>query len=66
MSTKIEFFRANQIGGCVTVITTDNTKIVIDFGEELPAPKTRTSSPLISAALTRCSSPIITATMWAG
>lgn len=36
MSTKIKILRANQIGGCVTVISTDNAKIVIDFGEELP------------------------------
>lgn len=35
MSTKIIILRANQIGGCVTVISTDNAKIVIDFGEEL-------------------------------
>lgn len=32
---KIKIYRADQIGGCVTVIETDNSKIVIDFGEEL-------------------------------
>ena len=29
-------YQGNQIGGCITVISTDNTKIVIDFGESLP------------------------------
>lgn len=42
MSTKIEFYRPNQIGGCVTVISTEKTKIVIDYGEELPGTENRT------------------------
>jgi len=36
MSTNIEFLNADQIGGCVTLISTDTTKICIDFGENLP------------------------------
>ena len=31
----IKIYRAFQIGGCITVITTATTKIVIDMGEEL-------------------------------
>ena len=27
---------ANQIGGCITEISTDKTKIIIDFGSNLP------------------------------
>ena len=34
--TEIKIFQGNQIGGCITVISTDKTKIVIDFGESLP------------------------------
>ncbi len=34
--TDIKIYQGNQIGGCITVISTDNTKIVIDFGESLP------------------------------
>lgn len=36
MSTEIEVYQGNQIGGCITVISTDVSKIVIDFGESLP------------------------------
>ena len=39
MSTNIEFLNADQIGGCVTLISTDTTKICIDFGENLPGSK---------------------------
>lgn len=39
MSTNIEFLHADQIGGCVTLISTDTTKICIDFGENLPGSK---------------------------
>lgn len=36
MAANITVYQENQIGGCITVINTDNTKIVIDFGESLP------------------------------
>jgi len=36
MAANIEVYQGNQIGGCITVISTDKTKIVIDFGENLP------------------------------
>ena len=36
MSTEIKIYQGNQIGGCITVITADASKIVIDFGESLP------------------------------
>ena len=37
MKTKIVIHRGtNQIGGCVTEIKTENHRIFIDFGEELP------------------------------
>lgn len=36
MGTKIEIHNGNQIGGCITVISTQQAKIVIDFGEQLP------------------------------
>lgn len=36
MATNIKIYKGNQIGGCITVISTDATKIVIDFGESLP------------------------------
>ena len=39
MPTNIEFLHADQIGGCVTLISTDTTKICIDFGENLPGSK---------------------------
>ena len=34
--TEIKIYQGNQIGGCITVISTDDTKIVIDYGENLP------------------------------
>ncbi len=34
--TDIKVFKSDQIGGNVTMITTDQTKIVIDYGEDLP------------------------------
>ncbi len=34
--TDIKVFKSNQVGGNVTMITTDQTKIVIDYGEDLP------------------------------
>ena len=34
--TDIKIYQGNQIGGCITVISTESTKIVIDFGESLP------------------------------
>lgn len=33
--TDIKIYQGNQIGGCITVISTDAAKIVIDFGESL-------------------------------
>lgn len=36
MSTDIKIYQGNQIGGCITVISTDVAKLVIDFGESLP------------------------------
>ena len=32
----IKVIQGDQIGGCITVISTDKSKIVIDFGENLP------------------------------
>ena len=32
----IRIIQGNQIGGCITVISTKKSKIVIDFGENLP------------------------------
>ena len=34
--TDIKIYQGDQIGGCITVISTDEAKIVIDFGESLP------------------------------
>ena len=34
--TDIKIYQGNQIGGCITVISTDSSKIIIDFGESLP------------------------------
>lgn len=34
--TNIKIYQGNQIGGCITEISTDTTKIIIDFGESLP------------------------------
>ena len=36
MGADIKVLQGNQIGGCITVISTSKTKIVIDFGESLP------------------------------
>ena len=36
MKTDIRIINGNQIGGCITVISTETAKIVIDFGESLP------------------------------
>ncbi len=36
MSADIKVLQGNQIGGCITVISTNKTKIVIDYGESLP------------------------------
>lgn len=36
MATQIEVHRGDQIGGCITEIWTEKTRILIDFGEELP------------------------------
>ena len=38
MGANIIIYRDDQIGGCITVISTEKTKIVIDFGENLPGP----------------------------
>ena len=35
MAANINVYQGNQIGGCITVISTDKTKIVIDYGENL-------------------------------
>lgn len=39
MSANIKIYNGDQIGGCITVITTKSSKIVIDFGENLPGAK---------------------------
>lgn len=36
MAANIIVHQGDQIGGCITVISTDKTKIVIDYGENLP------------------------------
>lgn len=36
MKTRIAFHRPEQIGGCITEIFTGKTRILIDYGEELP------------------------------
>ena len=36
MNADIRVLQGNQIGGCITVITTKKSKIVIDYGESLP------------------------------
>ncbi|CRZ35086.1 ribonuclease J [Herbinix hemicellulosilytica] len=42
MATKIIIHRGtNQIGGCVTEIKTENHRIFIDFGEELPGTESK-------------------------
>ena len=37
--TKINIYKGNQIGGCVTIISTQKSSICIDFGEDLPGSK---------------------------
>lgn len=44
MAASIKIHRGNQIGGCITEIWTVNTRILIDFGEELPG--SRSVEPL--------------------
>lgn len=39
MAAKITVHRENQIGGCITEISTASARILIDFGEELPGSK---------------------------
>ena len=34
--TEIKIYNGNQIGGCITVISSKKAKIMIDFGENLP------------------------------
>ena len=34
--TNIKIYQGNQIGGCIIEISTETTKIIIDFGESLP------------------------------
>lgn len=36
MKTNIKIINGNRIGGCITVISSETTKIIIDFGEALP------------------------------
>jgi len=36
MKTNIRIIHGNRIGGCITVISTEKSKIIIDFGESLP------------------------------
>lgn len=36
MATTINVLRENQIGGCIVFISTEKTKIMIDYGENLP------------------------------
>ena len=39
MAANINVYQGNQIGGCITVISTEKSKIVIDYGENLPGAK---------------------------
>lgn len=39
MAANINVYQGNQIGGCITVISTKKAKIVIDYGENLPGAK---------------------------
>ena len=41
--SEIRIIQGNQIGGCITVISTNKTKIVIDFGENLPGAEKETN-----------------------
>ena len=36
MPATVKVYQGDQIGGCITVISTKKTKIIIDFGESLP------------------------------
>lgn len=36
MANSIRIYNGNQIGGCITIISTQKAKIVIDYGEQLP------------------------------
>ena len=36
MKTDIKILQGHQIGGCITIISSNTTRIVIDFGESLP------------------------------
>lgn len=36
MENAIRIYNGNQIGGCITIISTRQAKIVIDYGEQLP------------------------------
>lgn len=36
MKTNVKVLQGHQIGGCITIISTETSKIVIDFGESLP------------------------------
>lgn len=33
---EVKIYNGNQIGGCITVISSEKAKIMIDFGENLP------------------------------
>lgn len=41
----------NQIGGCITEIRTNKTRIIIDFGEDLPSEEETNIKPLIIKGL---------------
>ncbi len=43
MAADIKIHNGDQIGGCITVIATGKTKIVIDFGENLPGAERETN-----------------------
>ena len=45
MTTEIKTHRWNQIGGCITEISTEKTRILIDFGEELPGSRNKKGFP---------------------
>lgn len=45
---QIKVYRGtHQIGGCITEISTENARVVIDIGEELPSDKIFPSKPII-------------------
>ena len=39
--TDIKIYNSNQIGGCITIISSENTKIMIDFGSNLPGAESK-------------------------